>query len=86
MAVTLLLDGFLLWGVGSYVAAGRALTTADWIVSAVLVGAVLGALVVLLRLIGGRRPGWLALLVVILGLAFPVAVAVLIALSGPPIV
>jgi hypothetical protein len=86
MVATLLVDGVLLWAVISYAATGRPLTTPDWIVSAGLVLAMLGALLVLLRLIGGHRPGWLGLPVVVMGLALPLAIAAAFALSGPPFV
>ncbi len=86
MAATLLVDGVLMYAVLSYMIKGLPLTTADWIVSALLVSAMAGALVVLLRLIRRQRPGWLALLVLLVGLAFPGAIALILALSGPPFV
>jgi hypothetical protein len=86
MVATLLVDGILLWAVISYAASGRPLTTPDWIVSAGLVLAMLGALVVLMRLIHRHRPGWLGLPVVVMGLALPLAIAAAFALSGPPVV
>lgn len=86
MVATLLVDGVLLWAVVSYALGARRLTAGDWIVAAVLGSAMVGALVVLLRLIGRRRPGWLALLVAVLGLALPGTIAVLIALSSPPFI
>ena len=86
MVATLLVDGVLLWGVVSYPLAGRPQTPGDWIVAAVLASAMVGALVVLLRLIGRRRPGWLGLLVAALGLALPGGIALQIALSGPPFI
>lgn len=86
MSATLLVDGVLLWAVISYALSGRSLVTADWFISAVLVAAMLGALVVLLRLIRGHRPGWLGLPVVLLGLGVPGAIAAVFALSGPPFV
>jgi hypothetical protein len=86
MAATLFVDGVLMWAVISYMVNGLPLTTADWIVSGLLVAAIAGALVVLLRLIRRQRPGWLALLVLLVGLAFPGAIALILALSGPPFV
>ena len=86
MAATLLVDGVLMWAVISYMVSGLPLTTADWIVSGLLVSAMAGALVVLLRLIRRQRPGWLAMLVLLVGLAFPGAIALILALSGPPFV
>jgi hypothetical protein len=86
MAATLLVDGVLLWAVISYAVSGRSLVTADWFISAVLVAAMLGASVVLLRLIRGHRPGWLGLPVVLLGLVLPGVIAALFALAGPPFV
>jgi len=86
MAATLFVDGILLWAVISYAATGRPLTATDWFISAGLIAAVLGASLVLLRLIRGHRPGWLGLPVVIMGLALPVAIAAAFALSGPPFV
>lgn len=86
MVVTLLVDGVLLWAVISYAASGRAPTAADWFVSAGLAIAIMGALVVLLRLIRGHRPGWLGLPVVVMGLALPALIAAAFALSGPPFV
>ena len=86
MVATLLVDGILLWAVISYAATGRPLTTSDWFISAGLVAAMLGAMVVLLRLISGHRPGWLGLPVVVMGLVLPGAIAAAFALSGPPFV
>ena len=85
MALTLLVDGVLLWAVISYAASGHTPTTADWFVSAGLIIAILGALLVLLRLIRGHRPGWLGLPVVVMGLALPGLIAAAFALSGPTI-
>jgi len=59
MAATLFVDGILLWAVISYAATGRPLTATDWFISAGLIAAVLGASLVLLRLIRGHR-AWLA--------------------------
>jgi uncharacterized membrane protein len=84
MAATLLVDGMLMWAVISYALSGRPLTAGDWVVSVMLVGALAGALVVLLRLIGRRPPGWLGLLVFLVGLVLPGVIVLLIALSGPP--
>lgn len=86
MAATLLVDGFLLWVVVSYAASGHAPTSSDWLISAGLAIAMLGALIVLLRLIRGHRPGWLGLPVVVMGLVLPVLIAAAFALSGPPFV
>jgi hypothetical protein len=86
MAATLLVDGVLLRAVISYAASGRPLTPGDWFISAGLVAAMLGAVIVLLRLIRGLRPGLLGLPVVVMGLALPAAIAAAFALSGPPFV
>jgi hypothetical protein len=86
MVATLLVDGVLLWAVISYAATGRPLVTSDWVISAGLIAAMVGALLVLLRLIRGHRPGWLGLPVVVVGLALPAAIAAAFALAGPPFV
>jgi hypothetical protein len=86
MAATLLVDGVLLWAILSYAATGRPLTASDWVISAGLTAAMLGALLVLLRLIQGHRPGWLGLPVVVMGLVLPILIAIAFAVSGPPFV
>ena len=86
MAATLLVDGVLLWAIVSYAATGRPLVASDWVISAGLVAAMLGAILVLFRLIRGQRPGWLGLPVIVMGLLLPALIVAAFALAGPPFV